>query len=66
MKKEIYVLKLKEVIARTRLSKSNIHRLIANGLFPKPFKLGARGSGWVESEILDWLQVRIELSRMDA
>jgi len=31
-----------------------------DGTFPKPIKLGARAVGWLESEIEEWLQARIE------
>ncbi|AHK20253.1 AlpA family protein [Yersinia ruckeri] len=39
-----------------------IYRLIKDGAFPKPIKLG-RSSRWLQSEVEAWLQERINLSR---
>ena len=39
-----------------------IYRLIKNGVFPKPIKLG-RSSRWLKSEVENWLQERINQSR---
>lgn len=39
-----------------------IYRLIKDGLFPKPIKLG-RSSRWLQSEVEAWLQARIDESR---
>ncbi|MDM9678015.1 AlpA family phage regulatory protein [Raoultella planticola] len=38
------------------------YKLIGDGLFPKPIKLG-RSSRWKESEVKEWLLERIEQSR---
>lgn len=38
------------------------YKLIQDGLFPKPIKLG-RSSRWLQSEIEDWVQQRISDSR---
>jgi prophage regulatory protein len=34
--------------------------LVSLGRFPKPIKLGERGSGWLTSEIDAWLQSRVD------
>lgn len=57
------VIKLKEVMLTTAQSGSAIYRGAANGTFPKPIKLGERSSGWLKSEVDQWLQERIEASR---
>ena len=41
-------------------SPQHIARLEAAGEFPKRVKLGNNRVGWIEAEILDWLQVRID------
>lgn len=46
----------------TGLSDKWFYKLISEGKFPKPIKLG-RSSRWKESELKDWLQERIEQSR---
>lgn len=38
------------------------YKLINEGKFPKPIKLG-RSSRWKESEVEEWVQERIEQSR---
>ncbi|MEG5367814.1 AlpA family phage regulatory protein [Enterobacter hormaechei] len=38
------------------------YKLISEGKFPKPIKLG-RSSRWKESEVKEWLLERIEQSR---
>lgn len=55
--------KLLEVKNITGLSGSSIYRMAARGTFPKPIKLGERSSGWLASEVEQWLQDRIEVSR---
>jgi prophage regulatory protein len=41
-------------------SPQHIARLEAAGSFPKRIKLGANRVGWVESEVLEWLQERLD------
>lgn len=51
--------RLKEVKARTGLSRSSIYALIKKGHFPSPIPLGARSVGFLDSEINDWIQARV-------
>lgn len=53
------LLKLKEVLAITGLSRSYIYALAQQGIFPKPVKLSERASAWIESEVEDWIEKRI-------
>ena len=39
-----------------------IYKLIKDGVFPKPIKLG-RSSRWLKSEVENWLRERIDQSR---
>ena len=57
------ILRLPAVKARTGLSRSTIYLRVSEGRFPKPVSLGSRAVGWVESEIDDWLNQQIEISR---
>jgi prophage regulatory protein len=41
-------------------SPQHIARLEAVGQFPKRVRLGANRVGWVEEEVLEWLQQRID------
>ena len=52
------ILKLKEISSLTKLSSSTIYRLVQTGEFPRPIKLAAHASGWLESDIEDWIQAR--------
>lgn len=41
-------------------SPQHIARLEAVGQFPKRVRLGNNRVGWIEAEVLDWLQARID------
>ncbi|MDA1082735.1 MAG: AlpA family transcriptional regulator [Gemmatimonadetes bacterium] len=57
------ILRLPDVKATTGLSRSTIYQRVSDGTFPRPVGLGGRAVGWLEAEIQDWLQRRIEASR---
>lgn len=57
------ILKLSEVKLITGLSGSSIYRGAASGTFPKQIKISERSSGWLRSEVDEWLNNRIEASR---
>lgn len=60
------ILRLPAVKACTGLSRSTIYLRVSGGTFPKPINLGGRAVGWIESEIQQWLQQRVEASRKSA
>ncbi|MGO1190117.1 helix-turn-helix transcriptional regulator [Vibrio casei] len=53
------ILRLPEVINMVGLSKATIYAHMRNGLFPKNLSLGANSTGWLESEIQEWITARI-------
>ena len=55
------VLKIKQVAAEINISVPQVYKLVSLGRFPKPIKLGERGSGWLITEIDAWLQSRVDL-----
>ena len=57
------ILRLPEVKMRTGLPRSTIYLRMSQGTFPLPVSLGTRSVGWVESEIEEWIAVRITQSR---
>jgi prophage regulatory protein len=57
------ILRMAEVERTTGLKKSTIYLLIKQSGFPPPISLGLRASGWLMSEINQWKQDRIALSR---
>ena len=60
------VLKAKQVATEINVSVPQIYKLVRLGRFPKPIKLGERGSGWLTSEIDAWLQSRVDLRDEEA
>lgn len=49
------ILKIKEVAERTSISGSHIRRLSRDGKFPKPIPLTENRSGWLESDVDEWI-----------
>ncbi len=60
------ILRLPDVKRSTGLSRSTIYLRIAQGTVPKPVSLGGRAVGWLEAEVQQWLQRRIEASRSES
>jgi len=56
------LIRIKEVIAMTNLSKSYIYQLCKEGLFPKSVQLVPNGISvaWVEAEVIEWIESRIQ------
>ena len=59
------ILSKKELRALVLYSPAHIDRLEKAGLFPKRVRLGPGRVGWIEDEVLDWLQRRIDLRDTD-
>ncbi|HAT8315137.1 TPA: helix-turn-helix transcriptional regulator [Legionella pneumophila] len=57
------ILRLPTVKKRVGMSRSNIYKLMSEGLFPKSISIGIRAVGWIESEINEWIEQQIESSR---
>lgn len=55
-------LRLPQVIQRTGISRSAIYKMVAEGAFPKPIRIGARAVAWVESDVESWSESRIVAS----
>ncbi|MDM2772726.1 AlpA family transcriptional regulator [Citrobacter sp. Cpo126] len=53
---------MKFITRLTGLTDKWFYKLIQDGAFPKPIKLG-RSSRWLQSEVEAWLQQRIAESR---
>jgi len=59
------LIRLTEVLCRTGYSKASIYRLIRQGRFPVQVKIGPRSVAFIESEVDEWINQRIEESRSD-
>lgn len=57
------VLRLPKVREATGLSRSTLLRRVKEGTFPAPIKIGPRAVGWVQSQVLSWINDRIKASR---
>jgi len=53
-----WILDYKRVMAITGISRASIYRLVAQGQFPAPAKIGFRKVGWRTSQINNWLEQR--------
>lgn len=51
------LIRLPEVLERTAMKKTSVYKLITEGEFPPPVKIGPM-SAWVEQEIIDWISER--------
>lgn len=57
------ILRLREVLERTGLSRSMAYALAKDGLFPRPINLGPRAVGWLASEVSAWIAARVQATR---
>lgn len=57
------ILRLPQVKSKTGLPTSGIYKRISEGSFPKQINLGGRSVGWLESDVILWIERRMEESR---
>lgn len=55
------IIRINDVISTTGLGRSTIYKYIESGEFPKPIPLGERAVGWIEEEVLEWIESKIQL-----
>lgn len=49
------IIRMAELTILTQTPKSTLYRWAKQGVFPKPIKLGERCSGWLASEVYDFI-----------
>ena len=56
------LIRIREVIQLTGISKSYIYQLVNQGIFPKSIQLipGGTSVAWIEGEINEWIDSRIQ------
>lgn len=54
------LLRLKQLMDKTGLKRSQIYAYMAQGNFPKSIKIGPSSVAWLESEIEEWINSRID------
>ena len=52
-------LRLPSVSEKVGLSRSQIYKLIQQGEFPEPIKLGPKISAWIEEKLEAWMDAKI-------
>jgi prophage regulatory protein len=57
------ILRLKEVLERTGLSRSTLYRKVESGTFPEQVHISERCIGWRESDLERWLENPMYYSR---
>ena len=57
-KKELKILRLKDVMAKTGFPKPSVYHAIRTNGFPKAKRLGSRSVGWLEHEVDQWIEDR--------
>ncbi len=60
------LVRLKEVMGVTGLSKSTIYDLISKNRFPQQFNISERAVGWRESSIRSWLDSKEQKNRIES
>ena len=62
------IIRVPEVLSKSGISRSTLARFVKyDKNFPRPFKIGERSTGFLESEVDQWiLGRRAEASRTDA
>ncbi|EGQ8119407.1 AlpA family transcriptional regulator [Vibrio cholerae] len=63
--KNIRLIRFREVLTMTGLSRSSLYRFIEENQFPPQVQLGGRAVAWVEGEVQEWIAQRITNRRMD-
>lgn len=51
----VRLLRQASVLEKVAMSRTELHRRIVAGTFPKPLKLGARTVAWTEASIDAWI-----------
>ena len=54
------IIRLKQFLETTGLARSTIYKFIVAGTFPKSVSLNGQSVGWVDEEIQEWINARIE------
>ena len=55
------ILRIREVLQRTGLSRSTLYNRIAKRQFPHQVSLGGRAVGWLKGDIEGWINERVHL-----
>ncbi|HDK6220022.1 TPA: AlpA family transcriptional regulator [Klebsiella quasipneumoniae] len=54
------LLRLKQVVEKTGLKRSQIYLYMKTGRFPHSIKIGPASVAWLESEIDEWINLKLD------
>lgn len=54
---------MKDITEYTGFSRQTIHKLMNQGKFPQPIRIGGNTNVWLEEELNNWLEAKIDASR---
>jgi prophage regulatory protein len=54
-------IRMTELKDKVALSRSQIYKLIQQGEFPEPIKLGKKISVWTDSEVEEWMSKQVPI-----
>ncbi len=57
------LIRMKEVMHLTGLSRPSVYRLMKDGTFPNSIDLGERSVAWVDDEVHEWVDQKIHNAR---
>ena len=58
---QVLVVRMSRLVEMIGLSRSTIWKLLSEGKFPNPIRLGSRSRAWRIKDVEDWLESRQEL-----
>lgn len=53
------VIRLPQVLVLTGLSRSSIYKFMETNQFPKSISLGDRAVGWIEEDVYQWIDEKV-------
>jgi len=58
-----YLIRLPEVQKITGMSRAGIYKAMATGAFPTQIPIGERAVAWIDDEVFDWRDAKIDNAR---
>ena len=56
--REERLLRVKDTAKLIGVSRSTVYRMVDDGQFPQPIRIGTRASRWRLSEVMQWMESR--------
>lgn len=60
---ECRLIRLKEVLSISGLSRTSLYRSVGRNDFPAPVQLSARAVAWRHAEVIAWVESRLKRTR---